>query len=365
MSRATRYLTALLCGALTLASAACARGVQDLPLPAPGVSGPGYHLEAVFTNALNLPDRAKVRVGGADVGEVESMRVRDYTAVVRLRVLDSVRLPVGTTAELRSATPLGDVFVALRPPATAGPTLRDGDTIAVGSTVAAATVEEVLASTSLLVNGGVIGNLTRVLNGVGAATDDGGARLTALVTQSRELLATMALRTDELRGVLAQTASLAEDLNARRGAIDDILVTAGPALTVIADNTAQIAGLADQVAALTTRLRRLPSIAGTDTRSLVHDLNELSRAFNVAATDPRVTMANLLRMLPPTLKFFSANAAHSDVDLHQVVVGPVDDPGHLADPQFRAPLPEDWANLVGSLTFVLTQLGNRVTGGGR
>lgn len=77
-----------------------------------------YKLTARFANALNLPAKAKVRLGGADVGEVESMDAVDYVAVVQLRIREGVRLPVGTTAQLRTATPLGDVFVAVTPPAT-------------------------------------------------------------------------------------------------------------------------------------------------------------------------------------------------------------------------------------------------------
>ncbi|WP_067814654.1 MlaD family protein [Nocardia inohanensis] len=365
MSR-RRRAPVILSAALVLAG--CSVTLEDLPLPAPGVSGPSYHVTAVFSNALNLPDRAKVRVVGADVGEVESMAVRDYTAVVSLRVLDTVRLPVGTTAELRSATPLGDVFVSLRPPqgdTGSGPALRDGDTIALADTLAAATVEDVLTSTSLLVNGGVIRNLTQVLNGVGTAMGDDGHRLTDLIRQSRDLLTTLSNRTGDLHGVLAQTAALAADLSARREALDDILTSTAPALAVIADNTSRIAGLADQLAAITRQLEKFPSIAGTDDRSLIQDLNKLSASFNEPATDPRVTMANLIRILPPTLKFFSSNAAHADVELRQVVVGPIDDPAHLADPAFHWPESADWANFVGSLAFVLNQLGTRVMGPGR
>ncbi|MFF2554027.1 MlaD family protein [Nocardia sp. NPDC058058] len=365
MTRRPHPLAPLLCALALLTG--CAVTVEDLPLPAPGLSGPGYHLRAVFSNALNLPSRAKVRVGGADVGEVESMRAQDYTAVVTLRVLNSVRLPTGTRAELRSATPLGDLFVSLVPPAggDSGATLRDGDTIELAATRAAATVEDVLASTTLLVNGGVIRNLTRVLNGMGDAMGDGGNRLTALIHDSRDLLATLATRSEDIRGALIRTADLADALGARRTAIDDILRSAAPALSVIAGNTSQIVGVADRLAAITRQLERFPSIQGTDTRSVIHDMNVLARAFNESAVDPRVTLANLLRVLPPTLKFFSANAAHADVELRQVVLGPVDDPAHLADPAFRAPEPADWQNLIGSLTFVLTQLGARVLGPGR
>lgn len=86
----------------------------------PATSGPGagiggYSLNAVFSNALNLPMNAKVKLAGADVGQLESMVARNYTALTRLRIRDGVQLPRGSTAELRTATPLGDVFVALKP----------------------------------------------------------------------------------------------------------------------------------------------------------------------------------------------------------------------------------------------------------
>ncbi|WP_155942107.1 MlaD family protein, partial [Mycobacteroides sp. CBMA 326] len=90
--------------------------LASLDLPAPGIGSDAYGLTARFVNALNLPDRAKVRVAGADVGEVESIEAQDYVAVVKLRIRRGVRLLAGSTAQLRSATPLGDVFVALEPP---------------------------------------------------------------------------------------------------------------------------------------------------------------------------------------------------------------------------------------------------------
>ena len=142
----TRYraLCAVLAVALPLSSAGCATsGLASLPLPHPGEGPGGYTLTAVFANALNLPAFAKVRLAGADVGQLETLQARDYTAVATLRIRDGVRLPEGTTVELRSATPLGDVFIAVKPPPDAppdAPLLSDGDTIGIEDTAAAATV---------------------------------------------------------------------------------------------------------------------------------------------------------------------------------------------------------------------------------
>lgn len=362
MSGPFRIVPVVLATAVLLAG--CSVGVEQLPLPAPGIGGASYHLTAVFSNALNLPDRAKVRLGGADIGEVVSMTAKDYTAVVDMRILAHVQLPAGTTAELRSATPLGDIFVALREPATAatGPALRDGDTIPMASTLAAATIEEVLASTSLLVNGGVIANLTRVLNGVGSAVGHDGEGLAAMIRESRALVTTLSARTDDIRAVLIRAAELADTLTARRDAINDVLSSSAPALTVLADNTATIVDLVNQLGAVTRQLQQFPSIAGTDTRSLVRDLNALSGAFTQTAADPRVTLDNLNRVLPPVLKLFSANAAHSDVDLQQLALGHIADKNHRGDPEFHGPKWADWDNMVGSVRFVITQLGDRVWG---
>ncbi|MCX2716016.1 MlaD family protein [Mycolicibacterium sp. J2] len=343
----------------------CSVGVEQLPLPAPGLSGPSYELNAEFSNALNLPNRAKVRVNGADVGEVVGMSTRDYTALVQMRILAGVRLPRGTTAELRSATPLGDIFVSLTPPtpkSTATALLGAGDRIPQQSTTAAATVEQVLATTSMLVNGGVIRNLTRVLNGVGGAVGRQGEGLNSLIHESRDLVAAMAQRSGEIRDVLNQTARLADELNARRDTLDEALDSSTPALVALAENTAAIVNLVNEIGRVSSQLQKFPAIQSTNTRSWIHDLNTLSATLNTAATDPRMTMANLMRFLPAALKLLGSNAVAADLELPQFALGHIPDINHNGDPEFTGPKRANWENMVGSVRFVLTQLGDRIWG---
>lgn len=66
--------------------AGCGLDLSALPLPAPTGRGSSYRLTVVFSNALNLPAKAKVRLLGADVGEVESIDAQDFTARVRARI---------------------------------------------------------------------------------------------------------------------------------------------------------------------------------------------------------------------------------------------------------------------------------------
>ena len=100
MMTAGRKIAALTV-AVSLTGTGCATsGLASLPLPHPGAGKGGFNVTAVFENALNVPAFAAVRLAGADVGQMESIEARDYTAVATLRIAEGVRLPRGTTAEL-------------------------------------------------------------------------------------------------------------------------------------------------------------------------------------------------------------------------------------------------------------------------
>lgn len=349
---------ALLCG--------CGVGLEDVPLAPPGADE-GYTVRATFANALNLPDRAAVRLLGAEVGEVVGMAVRDYTAVVTLRIDDEVRLPTGTTAELRTATPLGDVFVALTPPAEdtgTGQALQDGDVIALQATRAAATVEELLTTAALLVNGGAIRNLTDVVDGLGGAVGNRGERLDALLDQSATLMRTLAARSAEIRTALAETARLTGDLSARQSDIDEFLDAAAPALGTAESAAPQALALVGVLNALSRELARFPGVRG-DSVGLVADLDRLAAELNSAATNPEASMGKLNEMVITLLKLTSSTSAHGNVDLQDFAAGAFADPAHPADPGSRIPDAGDLGAMIGSLTYTLLKLQERVLGAGR
>ncbi|BBX60792.1 putative Mce family protein [Mycobacterium shottsii] len=298
----------------TLLSSGCAaNGLDSLPLPAPTLGSGGYTLTAVFADALNLPMNAKVKLAGADVGQVESMVARNYTAVTRLRITDDVRLPRGSTAELRTATPLGDVFVALRPPAGAGTEaamLKDGDTIGLDSTTAAATVESVLSSAAILVNGGAIRNFTNMINGFGNATGDQGQAFGNLIRKSNRLLATLDSRSEQISTGLSELASLAEQLDAKNQAVTELMAAAEPTADALAANTRELSNLVVQVGDTTRLMARFPALRGTDTsgRSMIRDLNTIAGAANDIAVSPDTSWLALNRMIPPMVKSTAGGA---------------------------------------------------------
>jgi phospholipid/cholesterol/gamma-HCH transport system substrate-binding protein len=353
-----------------LVSSGCAsNGLSSLPLPAPGMGAGGYLLTAVFSNALNLPAHATVKLAGADVGQLESMVARNYTAVTALRIMDGVRVPVGSTAELRSATPLGDVFVAIKPPATLEPNtplLRGGDTIGLQSTRAAATVESVLSSAALLVNGGSVRNFTNIVNGAGKATGDQGRAFGDLINRSNALLVKLNARSGQIDAAVTETAALADRLDEKDHAISEVLQAIGPATDVLSNNADDIADVIDQLGATSRQLAKFPSIAGTDPtgRSVIKDANTIAGAWNDVVLSPDTSLAALNRLIPPFVKATAGQGISVRGSFDRLVIGSRPDPGFKGDPAFHGPMHRDINKFVGSIKYVLWRLQERVVGRG-
>ena len=365
-----RTKAALAISATAILSSGCTtNGLASLPLPAPGLGSGGYTLTAVFANALNLPMNAKVKLAGADVGQVESMVARNYTAVTTIRIRDDVLLPQGSTAELRTATPLGDVFVSLRPPAEANPnapSLRNGDTIGLESTAAASTVESVLSSAAVMVNGGAVRNFSNLINGAGSAAGDQGQAFGELIRKSSWLLATLDARSGQMSAAMTELSRIADELDAKDHTITELMAAAGPATDALGSNTTQFSDLAVQAGDTARLLARFPSIGGTDTsgRSIVRDLNTVAGVANDIAVSPDTSWLAVNRLLPPLIKATAGSAVALSGSVDKLVLGSIPDIGFPGDIGLHGPHRYNWNQFIGSLKYTLWRLQERVVGRG-
>ena len=80
-------------------------------------SGETYLIESRFTNAGGLHAGSSVLLSGVTVGRVEEIRMEpsDYSAIVTLRLLSTLRLPSDSMASIKTSGLIGDKFVALAP----------------------------------------------------------------------------------------------------------------------------------------------------------------------------------------------------------------------------------------------------------
>ncbi|WP_281004857.1 MCE family protein [Nocardia thailandica] len=354
-----RTLLATAAVAAVTVSTGCGLTVESLPLPEPGAGAQTYTVHAVFDNALNLPGRAKVKVGGSDVGVVSSIRAENFRAVVDMEINAEVTLPRGSTAELRQATPLGDVFIALTPPkdnAGAG-TLTDGETLTLESTSAGATVEELLVSVSMLFNGGSVAGLSRLGTELGAIINGHGGELAHLITEMTAVVGELNANSTKIDSVLTEFNGFADTIESDKGQLGQMADTLPQAVGAIAENNRAIGDQLTELSTATAALGGYSATTGHRLSELLADLDNLTNAL--AAAGPGLGyMMDQLHALGPGVnatlkgKGFAAYATLTNLD-----IGLLTDPANSKLWDIR-----DLNDFVGSFLQVLQVVQGRVSG---
>jgi virulence factor Mce-like protein len=239
--RAARALLALLLAAVAISlTAACSLDPTRLPVPGAYSPQAAYRIKIQFASVLNLPARAKVDSGGVQIGVLDHVQLDGTTAVAYVDISGGSRLPGNTRAELRQATPLGDIYIALVPPEDrpgdssgdlsgdlSGAVLHDGDTIPLRNTAPADNVEDLLRSMSNLVSGGAIGTLQSTVVNVNKAFPKDPAELTRIQQTIGGVLNDLAANQDTMDGILSSMENISTNLAANTGVFNR-LVTEGP-----------------------------------------------------------------------------------------------------------------------------------------
>ncbi len=260
-------LGAGLAGTAVLLSS-CGISLQSLPKIG-GISGPTYGISATFANVVNLPANAQVRVGAFSVGYVSTIRLRDFQAVVGMRIKDSTKLPVGTTASIRFDTPLGEDFVLLQPPSgtttAAAAYLTNGSTIPESETQTAPSVEDTFGALGALLNGGGINQLQTIISQTDLALNGNQPQIRNLIADLNATVTSLAAHTPSIDRALQAIAALSKTLNDGSGSIQRGLATLGPAASVLASETGDLNGLFTNLDSLSTAANHIidASAAGT------------------------------------------------------------------------------------------------------
>lgn len=224
-----RGTAAVTAAVLAVSVSGCGASLVDLPVPGSYVSGPTYHVDIQFSSVLNLPDRAKVVLDGVDVGLLESVELNGNTALARVEIQDAVTLPAMTRAELRQGTILGEIYVALQPPADgeSGGSLQDGDVIPLDRTVPADNVEDVLRGLSEVVSGGHIVDFQRSIDRFNAAFPSDPATVDLINDKAREALNDLATNSEDLDRIIGAAEAVTGSFAEKTDTLDTVL-TSGP-----------------------------------------------------------------------------------------------------------------------------------------
>ncbi|HEU4912806.1 MAG TPA: MCE family protein [Actinomycetes bacterium] len=274
-----RVATTVAALAMATTLTAC-EGVYDLPLPGGAAGGDDvYRVTIEFADVLDLVPQSAVKVNDVTVGAVEDVALDGWHADVRVRLLDSVRLPDNAVAELRQTSLLGEKFVSLGPPPGGAQVgrLKDGDTIPLERSGRNPEVEEVFAALSLVLNGGGVAQLKTINVELTKAMRGHESDIKGALKQLDTFIGGLDEHKQEIVRALDGLDRLSARLEAQKQDIAVALEDLGPGLKVLADQRRQ----------LTKMLTALSDLGRVGTR--VIKASKADTVANLEALDPILT----------------------------------------------------------------------------
>ncbi|MGL4305471.1 MAG: MlaD family protein [Mycobacteriaceae bacterium] len=252
--------------------------VENIPLPSKGIAGDTVTIHALFSDALNLPSKAQVKLNGGQVGEVSAITTTNYIADVELKISQDISLPQDIRAELRQATPLGDVYVSLLLPtqSTTKALLTDGDTIALEHTSTGASVEEVLSSIATVVSGSSLAQIQTIVSELNAITSQNPSNIHDLIVKVTSITSSLNANTKNINRILEEFTHSSVELAKRNNEINQILKATGPAILTLANTTNELVTALTSAGTASEQISELIAQTSPELTHLISQNSQLS-----------------------------------------------------------------------------------------
>jgi phospholipid/cholesterol/gamma-HCH transport system substrate-binding protein len=248
MRRAMAAVLGLVCVAVL--SACGWRGLNSFTLPGTSGGGPGsYTIQAQMPDVVTIQQNTRVRVDDVTVGNVTNIELQDWHALVTMRINGDVHLPANATAKLGQTSLLGSMHIELTPPKDEPPVgqLKNGSVIPLSRASLYPSTEQTLASVSILLNGGGIGQLQEINQAVAKAFAGREDDMRSLLNQLDVFIAKTNDQTDDIIAAAENLNALVGQVAAQDAVVDKALMTVPKALAVLAAERTKIAETIDQV----------------------------------------------------------------------------------------------------------------------
>ncbi|BBY82462.1 mammalian cell entry protein [Mycolicibacterium pulveris] len=246
-----------------------------MPLPGTEGGGPGsYTIQAQLPDVGNIQRNSRVRVGDINVGTVTDIERQGWNALLTMTINGDVVLPANTTASIGQTSLLGTLHVELVPPQIVAPQgrLHDGSLIPLASGSAYPSTEQTLASLSLLLNGGGIGQIQDITTALSTAFAGREKDLRSLIEQLGVFISRVNEQKQDIIGATESVNRLAGQIAAQKPVVDRAFETIPQALAVLSEHRENLATALDKVGELSA----LTTDAVTQTKeNLIAELNEL------------------------------------------------------------------------------------------
>jgi phospholipid/cholesterol/gamma-HCH transport system substrate-binding protein len=242
--------TAALVLAIALPSGCGWRGLNSIPLPGTKGGGPGsYTIQAQLPDVLNIEQNSRVRVGDVTVGNVTKIERQGWHALLTMSINGDVVLPANTTAAVGQTSLLGSLHVELNPPKDAPPEgrLKDGSLIPLDAGSFYPSTEQTLASVSVVLNGGGIGNIQDITQALSTAFRNREGDLRSLITQLDKFVSYLNDQTGDIIAATDSLNSFVGQIAEQKPVVDKALKTIPDALAVLNDERNTLVDALDQL----------------------------------------------------------------------------------------------------------------------
>jgi phospholipid/cholesterol/gamma-HCH transport system substrate-binding protein len=226
------------------------RGLNSFTLPGTAGGGPGsFTIQAQMPDVVTIQENTRVRVDDVNVGNVTKIELQDWHALVTMRINGDVHLPANSTAKLGQTSLLGSMHIELAPPKDESPVgeLKNGSVIPLAHASMYPTTEQTLASVSVLLNGGGLGQLQEINQAIAKAFAGRENDMRSLLRQLDEFIAGTNAQTDDIIAAAENLNSLAGQVADKDPVVDRALLTVPKALAVLAEERTKIADAIDQL----------------------------------------------------------------------------------------------------------------------
>jgi phospholipid/cholesterol/gamma-HCH transport system substrate-binding protein len=221
-------------------------------------------------------------------------------------------VPVGTTAQVRFDSPLGDEFVLLTPPSHAtGAVIPEGGTIPLDRTGTAPSIEDALTALGAVLNGGGINQLQTIVVELNKILGGNQSQIRDVIGQLATTFKALSAHTGDITSAIAAVGSLAAQLNSSSAVITDGIDAIAPAVTVLDKENRDFHDLLVSLTRLSTVTNQIVTTSGqdsiTDAHALLPVVNQLvgveqqvgpdlADIARFEATTPKIAPGNYLQV---------------------------------------------------------------------
>jgi phospholipid/cholesterol/gamma-HCH transport system substrate-binding protein len=289
MSRQQRIRMGALAITAAVALSGCGfGGIYSLPLPgAVGTGSHTYTINVQFADVLDLVPYSAVKVNGATMGHIKTIKLQNGHALVACQIEDAAHLPRNAIARVENTSLLGEKYVELEAPTAVAPQGRlvNGDTIALADTDTDASVEEVLGALSALLSGGGVAQINTIAQELNTALTGRSGAARDLLAQFRTFASGLNNQKADIVRAIQGVDALARTVKGQENELVGAIEHVPPALRILADDSKGLTTMLVSVKHLGNVAVRVENASRADLlanlRTLRPTLDKLAQVGNV------------------------------------------------------------------------------------